>query len=59
MLRGCETPSPLPLASAPGAGLCTLDKDTWVETWAKVRDIFRTQRCEAAPAPGWGAPSGV
>ena len=59
MLRDCETPSPLPLASAPGAGLCTLDKDTGVETRAKVREVSRTQRCEAAPAPGWGALSGV
>lgn len=59
MLLGCETPSPLPLASAPGAGLCTLDKDTWVGTWAKVRKVSHTQRCKAALAPGWGTPSRV
>lgn len=59
MLWGCETPSPLPLASAPGAGLCTLDKYTWVETWAKVQEVSRTQGCEAAPALRQGALTGV
>lgn len=54
MFRGCETPSPPPLASAPGAGLCTLDKDTWVETRAKVREVSRTQPCEGSPSPGAG-----
>lgn len=52
MLWGCETPSPLPLASAPGAGLCTLDKDIWVEPWAKVQEVSCTQLCKAALALG-------
>lgn len=58
MLRGCETPSRLPLASAPGAGLCTLDKAIWIETWAKVQEVSCIQHPEAAPAPGWGHRAG-
>lgn len=54
MLRGCETPSPLPLASARGARLCTLDKDTWVETWTKVWEVSQTQHCKGDPAPVLG-----